>query len=310
MAAPAALHPHGPGGSRAVVAISTALALHDPLYPLLQPHRLCAQPALGGQLPEEMGQQGTGATVDQLLFRVLGLGSTALAPEHMQQRHLLRFGRPEKADGAAEIGEIPAGEGGPGVGVDPLLEAPAIELGRSGRPVGMPIGGQSRRQGVEPLQGLHGVVPVLLRHRRRLPFRESLEEAGKGAALLAEVQHGLPVVGGGEALQAGPIQQGEHAGLGRPHPLAAEVHPGPAPRPLQPGPPEPATGPRRRLQHPHAQARALQGAGCREAGQAGSHHHHIDGLLHGKPRWIGSLGCRSLRGRGLSGCGGHGCQKE
>lgn len=91
-------------------------------------------------VPQTFGQQGrqlAGTAVNQLLLGVVALGSGALPPGHVQQRHLVRLRRPKEADGPAEIGEVPGGEGGVGVGRDPVLEAQAVEGGGLGMVMGM-----------------------------------------------------------------------------------------------------------------------------------------------------------------------------
>jgi FAD/FMN-containing dehydrogenase len=52
--------------------------------------------------------------------------------------------------------------------------------------------GQLLHQRLEALQCRHGVVPVGAGHRRRLAFRETLEEAGEGAvAMMRSVKQAL-----------------------------------------------------------------------------------------------------------------------
>ena len=86
------------------------------------------------------------------------------------------------------------------------------------------------------------------------------------------VEQPLAVVVGGEAAQAELLQQTQQPVVGGTHPLADQIHPQAQAAAVAPHPPTRALP---RLQHLHRQPLARQLPGADQAGEAGTHHHHI-----------------------------------
>lgn len=253
-----------------------ALGLRERL--LNGPHRLAKPQHPIPQLGGKQGRQLARTAVEQELLRVITLGGGALAPEHMQQRHLLRLSWAQEAHRPAEVGEVPRGEWCVGVGVDPVLEAAAIELSGGGMVVGVAFR-QLGHQCLELLQGRHGVVPVGAGNGGGLALGEALEKAGEGAAAPAEHQHRLAGMGGLEAADAVAIQEVQKTGLAGADPLAAQVDPGlAASLPLQTLTSHPTSHRGGCLDQAYGVPRQLQGAGRHQTGEATAHHHGIDGF--------------------------------